>query len=116
MKPEEAITCIKTLCGTCKFFPKCVNTKPECFQAIEAAIFALEKRIPKEPVEGYVFNSAWREHLAKVRPEIAKQKGSCCPFCGEHVGESELTLKKKNYHQYCKWCGQALKQPEEVIK
>ena len=44
MKTSEAIASLKTLCNTCTMFPKCVNNKPECFQAIEMAISALEKQ------------------------------------------------------------------------
>ena len=44
MKTSEAIASLKTLCNTCTMFPKCVNNKPECFQAIEKAISALEKQ------------------------------------------------------------------------
>ena len=44
MTPKEAIASLKTLCNTCTMFPRCVNNKPECFQAIEMAISALEKQ------------------------------------------------------------------------
>jgi len=44
MTNREAIASLKTLCNTCTMFPKCVNDKPECFQAIETAISALEKQ------------------------------------------------------------------------
>lgn len=42
MTREEAIASLKALCHTCKFFPTCVNDKPECFRAIEMAIKSLE--------------------------------------------------------------------------
>ena len=42
MSNQEAIASLKTLCHTCELFPKCVNSKPECYQAIEMAISALE--------------------------------------------------------------------------
>ena len=42
MTVKEAIASLKTLCHTCELFPKCVNNKPECYQAIELAISALE--------------------------------------------------------------------------
>ena len=62
MENREAIASLKTLCNTCTMYPKCVNSKPECFQAIETAISALEKqeqdrwipvteRLPEEPDE-----------------------------------------------------------------
>ena len=43
MENREAIASLKTLCNTCTMYPKCVNDKPECFQAIEMAISALKK-------------------------------------------------------------------------
>jgi len=42
MTREEAIASLKALCHTCKFFPTCVNDKPECFRAIEMAIKSLK--------------------------------------------------------------------------
>ena len=42
MENREAIASLKTLCNTCTMYPKCVNDKPECFQAIEMAISALK--------------------------------------------------------------------------
>ena len=43
MTNKEAIASLKALCHTCESFPKCVNDKPECFQAIEMAINALKE-------------------------------------------------------------------------
>ena len=109
MKPEEAIEILKGIGnGTACLMPG-MPARGE--DALKMAISALEKRIPKKPVEGYVFSDEWREHLKKHGILFWDRKGSCCPSCGNHVGESELTLKKKNYHAYCKWCGQALEQP-----
>ena len=42
MTNQEAIASLKTLCHTCKLFPKCAYEKPECFKAIELAISALQ--------------------------------------------------------------------------
>ena len=66
MKTSEAIASLKTLCNTCTMFPKCVNNKPECFQAIEMAISALKKqeqdrwipvteRLPEDDTEVFVY-------------------------------------------------------------
>ena len=41
MTNQEAIASLKTLCDTCNLFPRCVHEKPECVQAIELAISAL---------------------------------------------------------------------------
>lgn len=42
MDNQEAIASLKTLCHTCKLFPRCAYKKPECFKAIEMAISALQ--------------------------------------------------------------------------
>ena len=88
------------------------NAGVEIEDAINLSISALKKQIPQKPVEGYVFTEGFRELIAKKNPGMAESKGSCCPNCGRHVGESEKILKKKNYMPFCKWCGQALEQPE----
>ena len=110
MKPEEAILRIKEHIAVHQYKePHAVYIT----EAFEMAIDALEKQMPKKPVEGYVFSEAFREYLIKKgQNDMAGSKGSCCPSCGEHIGESEQILKKKNYMPFCKWCGQALKQPE----
>ena len=44
MTNQEAIASLRTLCNTCKLFPRCAYKKPECFQAIELAISALQEK------------------------------------------------------------------------
>ncbi len=102
MNPENTIEILKRI----------QQGNSEYNLAIREALEALERQIPKMPVEGYIFREGFRSFLAKKDPDMANRKGSCCPNCGVYVGESEQTLKKKNYHPFCKWCGQALKQPE----
>ena len=51
MDNQEAIASLKTLCHTCDLFPKCVNEKPECFEAIELAISALQAQEAKNSNE-----------------------------------------------------------------
>lgn len=82
-------------------------------EAIAMAVNALELQIPKKPIEGYVFDEWFREKLLKHDPEMANIKGSCCPSCGKHIGESEKILKKKNGFPFCKWCGQKINWEDE---
>ena len=42
MNNQEVIEILKTLCHTCKLFPRCAYEKPECFKAINMAISALQ--------------------------------------------------------------------------
>ena len=81
-------------------------------EAKDIAIAALEKQVPKKPIDGYVFREQFRNVIAKKDPEMASRTGSCCPCCGKHIGKSEAALRRKNYTPFCGWCGQALKQPE----
>lgn len=110
MKPEEAIDKLQeAMYILCEDDPHAPMR-----EAFEMAIDALRKQVPKKPVEGYVFSEAFRKYLIKKgQYDMAGSKGSCCPACGEHVGESESILKKKNYKPFCKWCGQALLEPED---
>ena len=109
MDAKEALVIMQGVEEIRGTFPEDGNLVEE---ALSVVVNALKKQIPETPVEGYVFSDAWREHLKKKAPGMAEKKGSCCPSCGEHIGESEAILKHKNYHAYCKWCGQALKQEE----
>ena len=87
MENREAIASLKTLCNTCTMFPKCVNNKPECFQAIEMAISALEKQEADReaiPHRNYKYLSDyWCE-------------------CGWHLG-------KKGDVKFCSDCGKRIK-------
>ena len=85
----------------------------ETKDAIEVAIEALEKQIPKKPVEGYVFAEWLRKRLMEKQPYRANARGSCCPSCGKHIGDCEMILKKKNGHPFCQWCGQRIDWSEE---
>ena len=84
MENREARASLKTLCDTCTMFPKCVNNKPECFQAIETAISALEKQ-EKKPAKAK-FNKRYNRFVY------------FCPVCGEVTG----------HYDYCSDCGQAI--------
>ena len=90
MTVREAVASLKTLCHTCELFPKCVNNKPECYQAIELAISALEKQIPK-----------------KVRVTTSTKR---CSVCGRQLSGIGNIHPKRNY---CQGCGQAIDWEEE---
>ena len=79
MTVREAVASLKTLCHTCELFPKCVNNKPECYQAIELAISALEKQIPK-----------------KVRVTTSTKR---CSVCGRQLSGIGNIHPKRNYCQ-----------------
>ena len=90
MENREAIASLKTLCNTCTMYPKCVNDKPECFQAIEMAISALEKQIPQKP------EMIWDTTFGKTRPH--------CLVCG---------ASNPTGANYCWNCGQRFIAEEE---
>jgi len=87
MTNREAIASLKTLCNTCTMFPKCVNNKPECFQAIEMAISALEKQMPMKPLPQEM--------------DIDGRAITPCGFCGEELPHNSL-------YDFCPHCGQRI--------
>lgn len=86
MKPEEALKILKS---------RYLAATEKERQADALAIEALEKQIPKEPTEGFVFREEFRNMIAKRDKDMASRTGSCCPTCGIHIGESEAILKRK---------------------
>ena len=67
---------------------KCSDDCPDC-NAMELAILALEKQIPKKPTKAYFEGGFVNYH---------------CVCCGEAQG---LTVNKR-WQKYCPHCGQAL--------
>lgn len=65
---------------------KCGKCNDDCLQcnSMEMAIGALEKQIPKKPIEDGYYN-----------------KPCVCPYCGQDLDYIECA-------KYCKNCGQAL--------
>lgn len=76
MDNQEAIASLKTLCHTCDLFPKCVNEKPECFEAIELAISALQAQEAKNSNE----SSLTQKGLDTISRQAAKE-AYCKKFC-----------------------------------
>ena len=85
MENREAIASLKTLCNTCTMYPKCVNDKPECFQAIEMAISALEK----QSVDKCCETCKYKNRSAQEIPCCDCYMASCFEDCYEPYTEEE---------------------------
>ena len=84
--------------------------------AVEIAVQAMRKQIPKKPVMGYAFMEKMREAIKRTDPKRAESKTECCPVCGRTLGVSQFVkaqtgLRVGDY--YCKWCGQAIDWTED---
>ena len=80
-------------------------------EAVDMAILALEKQIPKKPVMGYAFGEKLREVIKRTDPERAESKTECCPVCGRTLGVSQFVKSQKGLRvgdPHCKRCGQAI--------
>ena len=92
MTAEEAIDILdRCVIGDCEL---CANNERHCghckgsdyaFSAIAEAQKALEKRIPKKPIERYA--------------DYDNTEAGLCPFCNEGVDEEM---------NFCSYCGQAI--------
>ena len=63
-------------------------------EAIDMAINALEKQIPKKPILKQYFDDMEEEYL-------------CCPTCGEILTD-RIPLDNKDFYFHCLNCGQKL--------
>ena len=63
-------------------------------EAIDMAINALEKQIPKKPILKQYFDDMEEEYL-------------CCPTCGEILTD-RIPLDNKDFYLHCLNCGQRL--------
>ena len=79
--------------------------------AVEIAVDAMKKQIPKKPVMDYQFPEKLREVIERTNIELAKSKTECCPVCGRSLGISQF-VKTQTGQKYgdphCKRCGQAI--------
>lgn len=64
-------------------------------EAIDMAINALEKQIPKRPIMKPYFDDMEEEYL-------------CCPTCGDILTD-RIPLDNKDFYFHCLNCGQKLK-------
>lgn len=79
--------------------------------AVEIAVEAMEKQIPKKPVMDYQFPEKLRKVIERTNIELAKSKTECCPVCKRPLGVSKFVQSKtglKFGDLYCKHCGQAI--------
>lgn len=79
--------------------------------AVELAVEAMEKQIPKKPVMGYAFPEKIREVMKRTDPEKAQTKTDCCPVCGRTLGVSKFVQTQSGLRfgdLHCKRCGQAI--------
>lgn len=79
--------------------------------AVEIAVEAMEKQIPKKPVMGYAFPEKIREVMKRTDPEKAQTKTDCCPVCGRTLGVSKFVQTQSGLRfgdLHCKRCGQAI--------
>lgn len=107
MKPKEAIDTLKALCAAVEWdFPL------DYAAAIDEAIEALEKQIPKAPVIDYGFPEKTRQAMMRNGDtEKAEYKTDCCPVCKKVLGVSKFVQSKTGLRfgdLYCKHCGQAI--------
>ena len=87
------------------------SSAPECKDAVDMAISALEKQIPKKPVMDYQFPEKLRKVIERTNIELAKSKTECCPVCRRSLGISQFVKAQtgqKYGDPYCKRCGQAI--------
>lgn len=84
----------------------------EAFEALELAIDALEKQIPKPPKIGNAFPEKIRSVMTfRGDNERAEAKTDCCPACGRPLGTSKFVQSQTGMRfgdPYCKRCGQAI--------
>ena len=65
---------------------------PDGIEAIQIAIQALEKQIPKKPIMKQYFENLEEEYL-------------CCPTCGEILTD-RIQSDNKTFYFHCMNCGQ----------
>lgn len=80
-------------------------------EAVNVALKALAKQMPKRPIMGYAFPEKLREVIKRTNPERAESKTECCPVCGRTLGVSQFVKTQTGFRvgdPYCKRCGQAI--------
>lgn len=84
--------------------------------AVEIAVEAMERQIPKKPVMGYAFPEKLREVIKRKDAERAESKTDCCPKCGRTLGVSQFVKTQTGLavgDKFCKRCGQAIDWTED---
>lgn len=85
--------------------------------AVEIAVDAMEKQMPKVPVMDYRFTGKIRQAMIRNGDkEKAEYKTDCCPICKRPLGVSKFVQTQTGLRfgdLYCKHCGQAIDWTEE---
>ena len=113
MTNEEAIRILERMLNE---FCNKDSYAPECKYAVDMAIKALEKQMPKKPIMYYQFPEKLREVIERTNIELAKSKTECCPVCGRPLGISQFVKTQtgqKFGDPHCKRCGQAIDWSDE---
>lgn len=80
--------------------------------AMEIAVEAMEKQVPKVPVIDYGFAEKIRQIMIRNGDkEKAEYKTDCCPICKRPLGVSKFVQTKTGMRfgdLYCRHCGQAI--------
>ena len=81
-------------------------------EAVNMAIEALKKQIPKPPKMGYAFPEKIRAVMtSRGDNERAEAKTDCCPVCERPLGVSKYVQTQTGLRfgdSYCKRCGQRI--------
>jgi hypothetical protein len=109
MSPQESIPILERLQEPEPWEPQISR---DAYEALELAIEALEKQIPKPPKMGYAFPEKIRAVMTfRGDNERAEAKTDCCPACGRPLGTSKFVQSQTGMRfgdPYCKRCGQAI--------
>ena len=80
--------------------------------AMDIAVEAMRKQIPKVPVMDYRFTGKIRQAMIRNGDkEKVEYKTDCCPICKRPLGISKFVQSKTGLRfgdLYCKHCGQAI--------
>lgn len=90
MKPEEAIQAVKEVAGMS------LPWNDRHYEALQMALSALEKQIPKKPTE--TIDRAWGIPCRQA----------VCPECDYYLGQIHFLGDGKRKIAYCERCGQAV--------
>lgn len=109
MKPQEAIPILERLQEPEAWEPQISR---DAYEALELAIDALEKQIPKPPKMGYAFPKKIRAVMTFGGDnERAEAKTDCCPVCKRPLGVSKYVQTQTGLRfgdSFCKRCGQRI--------
>ena len=112
MTNEEAIKILEKMKARIVPLSPLLEGKSKDEEAIDIAIEALEKQIPKPPKMGYAFPEKIRAVMTfRGDNERAEAKTDCCPACGRPLGTSKFVQSQTGMRfgdPYCKRCGQAI--------